>query len=169
MNTGAPRTIVVTGGVNYQTGECYQRRGPAQGLIVLDMGVEPAELRKILASFPKHYAGLFVHSPVSRHTAGEVPIELVLDQERYQTLLKKGPRSEGAWIPSGSVVDKAGRDIKLAGFFNRAGLAVQRWTNLAIAGNLPRRYPPLQSVSFVVDGRRWTFLRNASDGLGQSR
>ena len=157
MSTGSPRGIVVKVGVVWEDGECY-KKGPSRGLIRLDMGIEVPELRKILAAFSSAYAGLFRYGTVKRHTAGEVAIDLVLDQGSYRAVLKKGPKREDAWIAASPVMDGRSRDIRVAGFALEAGLQVQSWTAMAVAGRLPPRYPPLQFVRFVVDGTTWTFL-----------
>lgn len=157
MNGGSSGGIIIKAGITYQDeGKCYTK-GFAVNLIILDMGIEPAELRRILSAWPNHYDGLSRYGTSGRRTAGQVPINLVLNGQHYHTMLKKGRRSGGAWIPSGPLTDQNGRDVKLAGALRRAGLNVQHWTNLCIAHKLPPRYPPLQQVEFVVHETTWTF------------
>ena len=168
MSTASAGGRVIEGGITYHgetgKGQCYKGPGPAQGLIMLDMGVEPRELRRMLTGFPGHYAGLLRYGTSARRTAGRVAIQLVLGQEHYGAVLNKGEESGGGWVSSGPVINQAGRDVKLAGFFARAGLHVADWTRLSVTGRLPPRYPPLQSVTFAVDGTTWTLLGGAAVG-----
>ena len=168
MSTSSGGGIVIEGGITYHGkrgwGQRYHCPGPARGLMMIDMGLEAPELRKILTGFPTHYAGLLRYGKATRATAGRVAIQLVLGQEHYGAVLNKGEKSGGGWVSSGPVIHQAGGDVKLAGFFARAGLDVQGWTNLGIAGRLPPGYPPLQSVEFWVNGTTWTFLRSVAVG-----
>ena len=156
MSIGSTMGVIINAGIVYQNGHLY-RKGFAADLIILDMGIEQRELSKILSAYRSHYAGLFRYGTSPRQKSGHVPIRLILNQEHYQTELKKGPKSGGAWIPSGPVIDKNGRDVKLAGALNKAGLRVKYWTHLAITGNLPPRSRPLQQVEFLVQGTTWKF------------
>ena len=157
MNGGPARGIIIKAGIAYQDkGKCYTK-GFAVNLIMLEMGIEPAEIRRILTAWSSHYSGLSRYGKSGKRTAGQVPIYLVLNGERYRTMLKKGQRSGGAWIPSGPLIDGNGRDVKLAWALRRAGLDVDHWTSLCNAHQLPPRYPPLQSIEFAVKETTWTF------------
>jgi len=156
MNQGSSGEIIVTAGITYQgEGQCYAK-GVAVNLVILDMGIEARELRRILSAWPNHYAGLLHYATSRRRTAGQVYINLVLKGQHYRTVLKKGRTSGGAWIPSGPLIDQNGRDVKLAWALRKSGLSVQNWTDLSVAHRLPPRYPPLQQVEFEVHQTTWT-------------